>query len=94
MTDKQSIKAKIIELTNDYYARSNFKKTVSEDNWIKVLEPCSEEDADDAAAEICREYGVPAPNNALELAKKGLDAVAAYFADPTGILLKAKDTGQ
>ena len=81
MTDKQAIKTQVVKLTNAYYTKKGLKKTVSEGDWAKITEPCSETDADEAAVEICAYYNIDPPRDAKELVDDGLDAIADYIAD-------------
>jgi len=81
MVDNTDLKAEIIKLTNAYYAGKGIKKTVSEENWTKITEPCSSEEASDAAIDVCAKYGIRVPSDAKALIAKGLDAVATYISD-------------
>jgi len=79
MSDDKAVKAKVIELTNAYYARKGLKKTVSESDWSKITEPCSEGDAEEAAIDICSYYKIAPPADVKELVLEGLNAVASYI---------------
>jgi len=50
----------------------------------QVYETCSDEDTDEAAADICAHYNIDPPVDAWELAQRGLDAVADYIASDAG----------
>lgn len=69
----------MIELTNAYYARKGLKKTVSESEWSKITEPCSDDDAAEAAIDVCGYYKIEPPEEAKQLVLEGLDAVADYI---------------
>lgn len=81
MAANTALKTDIVKLTNAYYAKKSIKKTVSEDNWAKITEPCSSAEASEAAIDICAKYGVEVPSDAKKLVAEGLDAVATYIAE-------------
>ena len=85
MTDSLDFKTKVINFTNEYYAEKGLKKTISEDNWTKVIKNCSVKDADEAGSAICDKLGIEPPSGDIkQLALEGLDAVTAYIVSETG----------
>lgn len=78
---KQAIKRRVVGTINAIYQVKGLKKTISEEDWTKIVEPCSEVEANEYATAICADYQIDKPTNAKELAVKGLDAVADFIAN-------------
>jgi hypothetical protein len=84
MPSNSELKLQIINRVNAYYAKNRVAKTITDENWAKVTEPCTAEDARKAAEDICTNYQIPLPADPLGLISEGLDAVADYINSKIG----------
>lgn len=77
MSSKQDLENEIVETINAHYKSLGVKKTISADNWSRIIEECSVETANKVAATICAKHGVPPPSDATEV--DSLDAAAQHI---------------
>jgi hypothetical protein len=80
--------SRLITSINAYYKKNSPGKTISQANWEDTIKICPSSAFDKAAADICSQYGFNnVPPQAKELALKGPEAVAEFFANPMNNLI-------